>query len=106
MDGKTHQYNLFRWARYRAGKQGIDFQLNKEDINIPMYCPILNVQLTTGDKVSTTSSATIDRKDNNRGYTKDNVWVISNLANMMKSKATPKELVLFSNWVAENFPHK
>ena len=33
----------------------------------------------------------LDRKDPNKGYTKDNVWVISQIANAMK--------LLFAKWV-------
>lgn len=34
-------------------------------------------------------SYSLDRKDPNKGYTKDNVWVISQIANAMK----------FAKWV-------
>ncbi len=38
------------------------------------------------------SSPTIDRIDNTRGYTKDNVLVVSHRANSIKSDATLDEL--------------
>jgi len=103
MTGARHAYDLWRWARYRAEKSGIPFSISVLDIHIPMYCPILDIKLEVGKKVSTSSSPTLDRIDNTLGYTPDNVWVISNLANMMKSKATVKELVQFSNWIKKSY---
>ena len=44
-------------------------------------------------------SYSLDRKDPNKGYTKDNVWVISQIANAMKWDSTPEERVLFAKWV-------
>lgn len=34
-----------------------------------------------------------------KGYTKDNVWVISQIANAMKWDSTHEERVLFAKWV-------
>lgn len=42
---------------------------------------------------------TSDRKDSTKGYTKDNVWVISLIANSMKWSSTKEERVLFAKWV-------
>ena len=40
-----------------------------------------------------------DKKDPTKGYTSDNVWVISQLANAMKWDSTPEERKAFANWV-------
>jgi hypothetical protein len=48
-------------------------------------------------------SPSIDRKDNTKGYTKDNVWVISQLANQMKSNATPEQLRAFARWILSEY---
>ena len=101
--GRQHRYNLFRWARYRASKSGVEFTITEDDINIPMYCPILDIKLSQGDKVAALNSATLDRIDNTKGYTPNNVWVISNMANMMKSNATNSDLLKFSEWVEKSF---
>lgn len=41
----------------------------------------------------------VDRKDPTQGYTKDNVWVISQLANAMKWDSTKEERLAFAKWV-------
>lgn len=103
MEGSKHKYALFRWARYRASQSGIEFSITQDDIHIPMYCPILDIKLEVGTKVSKTSSPTLDRIDNDKGYVKGNIWVISNLANMMKSQATIEQLLRFSDWIAKKY---
>jgi len=38
-----------------------------------------------------------------KGYTKDNIMVMSQLANAMKANATPEQLLLFSDWVIKTY---
>lgn len=103
MNGSTHRYNLFRWARYRAEKNGVEFSITVDDILIPMYCPILDIKLEVGEGTSGPFSPTLDRIDNEKGYTPDNIWVVSNLANMMKSKASRTELIKFAEWIEKTY---
>jgi hypothetical protein len=83
---------LFRSAKKRALKKGLEFNIELRDIHIPKKCPILKVPLIC----STRYSPSIDRIYPDKGYTKDNIAVISTLANSMKANATPKELLIFS----------
>ncbi len=83
---------LFRSAKKRALKKGLEFNIELRDIHIPRKCPILKVPLIC----STRYSPSIDRIYPDKGYTKDNIAVISTLANSMKANATPKELLIFS----------
>lgn len=67
----------------------------------PKTCPVLGLQIKYGGGEKTKSSASLDRIDSTKGYTMDNVQIISNLANMMKNEATEDEMIKFANWVHE-----
>ena len=68
-----------------------------ENINIPDTCPIFGLTLNY-DGVEepgwarTDSSPSIDRIDSDRGYTIDNIQIISWRANRIKNDSTPEEL--------------
>lgn len=91
---------LLNDAQRRAIKKGMDFNIDETDLVIPTECPILKLPLYRGIAKSIPNSPTIDRIDNSKGYIKGNVWVISNLANQMKSSADKDQLLMFSQWVA------
>lgn len=88
---------MLRMAKARATKKKLTFNLVSSDIIIPEYCPILGLKLTKNRNFRTTPS--LDRKDPAKGYTKDNIWVISTLANRMKSDATKEELLMFAKGI-------
>lgn len=96
---------LYRIAKHRAKKKGIEFSIEVGDIVLPTHCPILGIELTmhsdgtTGGK---NNSYSLDRIDTTQGYVKGNVHVISFLANSMKRNATPRELLCFASWIKEN----
>lgn len=78
---------MLRHIKYSAKRRNLDFNLKKEDIILPKYCPILEFELTYGQSFNLPSHPTIDRIDNSKGYIKNNIMVISRLANVMKSNA-------------------
>lgn len=91
---------LFRNAAKRAQKYGLEFDLHWKDLEIPEVCPILEIPLEfsrTGKP--TDNSPSIDRKDPTKGYTKDNVWIVSFMANSIKRNANPETLRKFADWV-------
>lgn len=83
-------------AKQRAKKTSLEFSLTKEDIVIPELCPILGIPFVKGSKGNYSYSPSLDRKDPTKGYTRDNVGVITTLANTMKNKASLIELKAFS----------
>lgn len=92
-------------AQQRSKNSGVFFDLKKEDIIVPDKCPVFGFDLVchTGKPGGKKQSPALDRIDPSKGYTKDNIQVISHLANQMKSHATDEELVLFANWVLKTY---
>lgn len=82
-------------ARKRARKHNLEFNLTDNDIVIPKMCPLLNVPFVLGEKANYEYTPTIDRIDNSKGYTKDNIWIITKKANSMKNSASFSELKTF-----------
>lgn len=71
-----------------------------EDIEWPSVCPVLGIRLDYNAHRSSDNSPQIDRVDNSKGYTRDNVKVISRRANILKSDATLDELKAIVNYVS------
>lgn len=83
-------------ARARAKKRGLKFNLTVEDVVIPDACPVLGIPiihyLGNGDGARRPESPSLDRINNDLGYVKGNVIVISWRANRLKNDATLEEL--------------
>lgn len=88
-------HNMVSNAKERALMKGLAFNLEDSDIIIPKLCPLLKVPFILGEKGNYEYTPTIDRIDNSKGYTKDNVWIITKKANSMKNSATLDELHTF-----------
>ena len=102
---QSAEYKMYQRAKQRARIKKIEFDLKKSDILIPVKCPILDIPLfvTKGKSGSFNNSPSLDRINPNKGYTKNNIIVISSLANVMKSNATEQQLLKFSEWVIKNY---
>ena len=103
---RYHRYvfnRLFKNAEKRAKENNIEFSITLEDISIPAKCPLLGITIFTGNKYDYNNSPSLDRIDNSKGYTKENIWVISMLANTMKNKASIEQLVTFSKNILSKF---
>lgn len=92
-----NRITYYKWisAKQRAEERGLEFTIEEEDIEIPEYCPLLGVKIEVGTRDNYEYSPSLDRKDPTKGYTKDNIWVISKKANSMKNSATLKEIKTF-----------
>lgn len=80
-------------AAYRARQKGIEFNLSPEDITTPSHCPILNIPLEKSKGYPADNSPSIDRIGNNKGYTPDNIIIISHRANQLKKNTTIEKLI-------------
>jgi hypothetical protein len=93
---------LFMWkqAKHRAkfDYENMDFEIKVSDIVLPIVCPYMGVGFILLDKKYGYS---LDRIDSSKGYTKDNIQVISRIANIMKNNATEQELISFAKGVLE-----
>lgn len=93
------EYSLWYSAKYRARKYGREFSITVEDIHIPKICPILQIPITPNTGKLCDNSPSLDRVDSGRGYTPDNIAVISFKANSIKRNATPQELTMVANYM-------
>tara|TARA_R110000822_G_scaffold44462_10_gene119260 strand:- start:1361 stop:1720 length:360 start_codon:yes stop_codon:yes gene_type:complete len=94
-------------AKRRARDKGLEFTLTKKDVELPEYCPLIGIKLKSnignGRGSCMSDSYSIDRIDTLRGYTKDNIQVISHKANAMKSNASKDELLKFAKWIISTY---
>lgn len=85
--------NLIKWAKHRAKKKGIPFDLTVDDIEIPSHCPVLSTELVLGTDKPGDASPSLDRIDPKKGYVRGNVQVVSYRANRLKADASLMELL-------------
>jgi hypothetical protein len=77
-------------ARQRSKRDGRECTLKPEDIKILQNCPVLGIELESSSIDNRKTSAeldnshSLDRVNNLKGYTRDNVMVMSNKANKLK----------------------
>jgi len=86
---KTH---MISEIKRRASEKNREFSLDKDELEFPKVCPVLNIELKHG-RDDWQNSPNIDRIDNNKGYTMDNVIVVSALANTIKTSANPNQII-------------
>jgi hypothetical protein len=87
---KNLEYVLHSSAKRRATSKGIEFTIEVSDIVIPDTCPVFGIPI---DKSSAnwSNSPSIDRLDNSKGYTKENIRIICTKANKIKNNGSLEE---------------
>lgn len=88
------RYNMFHNAQHRAKIKGIPFSITIDDIIIPETCPLLGIPLVSTNNKRDPRNPSLDQKVPGKGYTPDNIWVISSRANALKWDASLQELEL------------
>jgi hypothetical protein len=89
---------MWRQAKHRAqwDYDGMEFSIMVEHSLIPEKCPYMGVPFIPLDK---NYGYSLDRIDSAKGYTPDNIQVVSRLANIMKNNATEEQLIAFAKGV-------
>ncbi len=88
---------IMQRAKSRATKKGRVYTITEQDIKIPKTCPILGVPI----QASGPYGPSIDRIDSNKGYTPDNIHIVSNRANILKNNGTVEEFKMLIKWLAK-----
>ena len=86
---KRKQQILTR-IKQRAMRENTKFDLTVDNINWPTHCPVFGYELSYY-KTDKDRSVSIDKHDPEKGYTKDNVVVMSLRANRAKWNLTASE---------------
>tara|TARA_B100000424_G_scaffold271581_1_gene274994 strand:- start:3034 stop:3654 length:621 start_codon:yes stop_codon:yes gene_type:complete len=69
-----------------------------EAVEYPKVCPVFGMKLDWGMNGLNGNCPSLDRIDSTKGYIPGNIIIMSNLANAMKSNATPEQLKQFSRY--------
>lgn len=96
---KNIEKEMFLRAKKRSEAKGIEFDLSLDDITIPERCPILGIILSRKVDGKKENSPSLDRRDSSKGYTRDNITVISNRANRIKSDASLQEIEMILKYM-------
>jgi hypothetical protein len=92
---------IYNHLKKSAKKRNIEFDLTITDlykIDYPISCPILNIPLKFHKGVVEDDSYSYDRIDSEKGYSLENLQVISMKANRAKNNLTLEEIKLLSNF--------
>ncbi len=101
---KNQKKRLYLSAKGNAKRNNVEFSLIEEDLVIPEYCPYLGVKLTnTSNQGRVQTNASIDRIEKEKGYIKENIQIVSDLANRMKQDATKEQLVAFAESILKMY---
>jgi hypothetical protein len=95
---------LLNHLKQSAKKRNIHFDLTMDDLNnlsFPLTCPILGIPLYFNRGFAADNSYSVDRVDSNKGYTIDNIIIISNRVNTLKSNATVDEMRKIADFYAK-----
>lgn len=87
--------HLLSRLRASAKRRNIPFELSSsdiDDIGIPISCPVLGIPLRFNSGEPRNDSVSFDRIDSSRGYTRDNLIIVSHRVNQLKSNASLEEM--------------
>ena len=91
---KSVAYKMLARAKSRAKKSNLAFNLELDDIAIPDTCPLLGIKIESNNFRNSPNNPSLDKIIPEKGYTPDNIWVVSSRANTLKNDASIQELEL------------
>lgn len=100
-----HLSYVMRGVRHRARKASIECDIDAEFLNVLLekqgeLCAISKIPLTyTKGQGHIPTNASVDRIDPTRGYTKDNIQLVANQVNTMKSNLSLEQLMMWCNLI-------
>lgn len=94
---------LIAYAKYRAKRLRVPFNITISDLVMPKTCPVFGYRLKYGARSfakhqPAQHSPSLDRIDPAKGYVKGNVIIVSWRANALKKDATIKELTALAKF--------
>lgn len=95
---------LLRGAKSHASWNGREFSLVLSDVVIPSNCPCCGRKLKRKSGGRGCATPSLDRRDNSKGYTPENVCVICWRCNKLKSDATITELTAILAYMKGSAP--
>ena len=81
----------FRSKKYNAISAGIEWDIDFGDLEFPVTCPILGIEIDYWADTRQENSVSFDRIDSTKGYVKGNVLIMSWRANRIKNDGTAEE---------------
>jgi hypothetical protein len=100
---KTPSYKFWHSAQGHAKRDRVIFNITIEDIpSIPEYCPVLGIKLGKTDGKISDSTPSLDKIVPSLGYVKNNLQIISNRANRLKSNMTLEKSEKIYNYIKFN----
>lgn len=100
---------IYRSAKARANKRGIEFSITIEDIVIPERCPAFGIKIDrTWGGVEQNNQArgnkpSLDRIDSSKGYIKGNVVILSYRANIVKQNGSAIQHRIIAEYIRAEY---
>jgi hypothetical protein len=98
----TKELLLFRGAQERAKENKLPINIELSDIKIPNNCPVLKIKLDKKNFKVKDNSPSLDKIIPKKGYTKNNISVISHRANTIKSDGRLNEFIKIYKYMKRN----
>lgn len=96
---RTFEQTMLASSKHRAKEKGIPHTITLDDIVIPKVCPVLRVPIVLERNHPYRPS--LDQVNPNKGYTPDNIEVMSWRANTLKNNMTYLEAAALAEWLLE-----